>query len=388
MNTTMKKMMIALLAMLTMSISASAMSYEQARDQALFLTDKMAYELNLTEDQYEAAYEINLDYLLSIDNYDDLYGTYWERRNLDLSYVLLDWQYRSYLAATYFYRPLYWDAGYWHFGIYARYPHRTWFYFGRPAFYYSYHGGHAWHRNGGRSWYHGRTFGRDHRVARGSQGHGMRNGYDQGRYNDRRGNFERRQGGRGLERVNGNSRMQSGPAHRSGSFGGARGSQAERQHGTHGDRQVRPDSRQRSGSQMGTRSGSDTYQRSGSRGSFGNRPSSTRQSVGSGRTERQIQSSPRSGSSMNRGSGSYQAPTRTFTPSQRSSGSSSMSVPSHRSSSSFGGSSRSSAPSRSGSSFGGGSRSSGGSSFGGGSRGGGSHGGGSHGGGGHFGGRR
>ncbi len=86
----MKKMMIALLAMLTMSISASAMSYEQARDQALFLTDKMAYELNLTEDQYEAAYEINLDYLLSIDNYDDLYGTYWERRNLDLSYVLLD----------------------------------------------------------------------------------------------------------------------------------------------------------------------------------------------------------------------------------------------------------------------------------------------------------
>ena len=72
MNTTMKKMMIALLAMLTMSISASAMSYEQARDQALFLTDKMAYELNLTEDQYEAAYEINLDYLLSIDNYLDL----------------------------------------------------------------------------------------------------------------------------------------------------------------------------------------------------------------------------------------------------------------------------------------------------------------------------
>ena len=42
------------------------MSYEHARSQALFLTDKMAYELNLTEEQYEAAFEVNLDYLMSI----------------------------------------------------------------------------------------------------------------------------------------------------------------------------------------------------------------------------------------------------------------------------------------------------------------------------------
>ena len=83
-------MMITLTALLMMALSAKAMSYEQARDQALFLTDKMAYELNLTEDQYEAAYEINLDYLMGINDYNELYGTYWERRNLDLSYVLLD----------------------------------------------------------------------------------------------------------------------------------------------------------------------------------------------------------------------------------------------------------------------------------------------------------
>ena len=55
----MKKMFFALLTMLTFSISANAMSYEQARNEALFLTDKMAYELNLTDEQYEAAYEIN-----------------------------------------------------------------------------------------------------------------------------------------------------------------------------------------------------------------------------------------------------------------------------------------------------------------------------------------
>ena len=51
----MKKMMIALLGMLTIAASGKAMSYEQARNEALFLTDKMAYELNLTDEQYEAA---------------------------------------------------------------------------------------------------------------------------------------------------------------------------------------------------------------------------------------------------------------------------------------------------------------------------------------------
>ena len=44
----MKRMIIALVAMFMMTFTtASAMSYEQARQQALFLTDKMAYELNL-----------------------------------------------------------------------------------------------------------------------------------------------------------------------------------------------------------------------------------------------------------------------------------------------------------------------------------------------------
>ena len=51
----MKKMMMTLIAMLTIAISANAMSYEQARTEALFLTDKMAYELNLADEQYEAA---------------------------------------------------------------------------------------------------------------------------------------------------------------------------------------------------------------------------------------------------------------------------------------------------------------------------------------------
>lgn len=177
----MKRIIIALVAMFMMTFTtASAMSYEQARQQALFLTDKMAYELNLTEDQYEAAYEVNLDYLMSVDTYDDLYGAYWRQRNIDLSYILLDWQYRTYLNATYFYRPLYWHAGYWHFGIYARYPRRDFFYFGRPHFYVSYRGGHSWRVNGNRSWYHGKRFGGPH-----PGGHprvGMRDRFNRGDY--------------------------------------------------------------------------------------------------------------------------------------------------------------------------------------------------------------
>lgn len=177
----MKKFIIALVAMFTMTFTtASAMSYEQARQQALFLTDKMAYELNLTDDQYEAAYEVNLDYLMGINTYDDLYGVYWRQRNLDLSYILLDWQYRAFCDATYFYRPLYWDGGYWHFGIYARYPRRDNFFFGRPHFYVSYRGDHCWRVNGGRSWYHGRAYGRP--FAGGQPRMGMRDGFNRGDY--------------------------------------------------------------------------------------------------------------------------------------------------------------------------------------------------------------
>ena len=163
--------------LLTITLSASAMDYEQARQQALFLTDKMAYELNLTEEQYEAAFEVNLDYLMSINTQADLYGVYWTQRNLDLSYILLDWQYNAFVAASYFYRPLYWEAGYWHFGIYARYPYRDYLYFGRPHFYTVYRGGHSWRMNGGRSWYHGRSFGH-----RGHTGRGMRDGFARGDY--------------------------------------------------------------------------------------------------------------------------------------------------------------------------------------------------------------
>ncbi|WP_299271576.1 hypothetical protein [uncultured Prevotella sp.] len=198
------KRFISIMALLfTLTFTANAMSYEQARQQALFLTDKMAYELNLTDDQYEAAYEINLDYLMSVNTVDDLYGSYWRYRNLDLSYILLDWQYRAFCNAAYFYRPLYFSGGYWRFGIYARYPYRDYYYFHRPRVYVSYCGGHSWHSNHGRSWYHGR----DLRPKHTKNHFGMRDGFNRGDY------------GRGNRQSFGNRPAGTAPQNNNNSFG-------------------------------------------------------------------------------------------------------------------------------------------------------------------------
>ena len=372
----MKKLMMTLIAMVTMTVSAQAMSYEQAREQALFLTDKMAYELNLTEDQYEAAYEVNLDYLLGVESQADLYGEYWTRRNLDLSYILLDWQYSAFCAASYFYRPLYWDAGYWHFAIYARYPYRTYYYFGRPHFWYTYRGGHAWHRVGGRGYYHGRTFGRAHHTASGHRGFGLRNGFDRGDYRGRSGHIG---GNRGIDRRDNRSIERGG--NRGIERGGNRGIERRDNRSIErgGNRSI-----ERGGNRSIERGGNRSIDRGGNRSferrengnlnrgnSSYNHESSTRRTVGADRGV------SRSGSSMSRGSN---APSRSFGSSSSSrsfsSGSSapSRSFGSSSSGRSFGGGS--SAPSRS---FGGGSSRGGGSFSGGGHGGHGGHGGGGHG---------
>ena len=176
-------MMIALTMMLLTAATGKAMSYEQARNEALFLTDKMAYELNLTDEQYEAAYEINLDYLMGVTSRDDVMGVYWERRNLDLSYILLDWQWEAFRAATYFYRPLYWLDGFWHFAVYSRYPHRDYFYFGRPVFYATYRGAHAWHVVGGHGYYHSHRDHYRHAPAAGRSHFGMLDRWNRGDFN-------------------------------------------------------------------------------------------------------------------------------------------------------------------------------------------------------------
>ena len=167
----MRRNIFTLLAVFTFTLTANAMGYEEARNEALFLTDKMAYELGLNDMQREAVYEINLDYFLNVNGYADVEGAYWARRNADLRYVLADYQYRRFINASYFYRPLYWDRGVWRFHIYSRYSNRHHFYYGRPSAWHSYRGGHA---RGPRSHYAGRNF--HHTPAPGhNPGHGGRN---------------------------------------------------------------------------------------------------------------------------------------------------------------------------------------------------------------------
>ena len=133
--------MMILAMMMVMTISANAMSYNAAKNEALFLSDKMAYELNLTAAQYEAVYEINLDYLMSLNGHGDVFGIWWDRRNADLRYVLNSWQYDKYVALSHFYRPVAWKAGSWTFAVYSHY-NRGHFYNDRPTVFVTYKGGH------------------------------------------------------------------------------------------------------------------------------------------------------------------------------------------------------------------------------------------------------
>jgi len=132
------------------------MSYDEARQGALYLSDKMAYELGLNSAQYDAAYEINLDYLLNLSNSSNLYGNYWSRRNSDLRYVLSVYQYDRYMDVNYFYRPVYWYDNRLSYYVYNRYNNPSYYYYTYPKSYSSYRGG----RNRSEvSYYSKRSFG-------------------------------------------------------------------------------------------------------------------------------------------------------------------------------------------------------------------------------------
>jgi hypothetical protein len=138
----MKKFILSSVMMMAAWMGANAMSFSRAQAEALYLTDKMAYELNLNDQQYNDAYEINLDYFLNVDSPSDLYGSYYDYRVNDFRCILHDWQYSILLATDYFLRPLVWRAGGWFFPIYSYY-NRDYFYYGRPSVWVSYRGGHS-----------------------------------------------------------------------------------------------------------------------------------------------------------------------------------------------------------------------------------------------------
>lgn len=158
---------IFLAAMMSTALCSAAMSNSRVRKETRFLTDKMAYELNLNTEQYNDVYEINYDFISSIGNLMDdvMYGQEWalnryydnlDVRNDDLRWVLSSRQYSRFMQAAYFYRPVYVNGGNWSFRIYITYSNHNHFYFPRPYHYRTYCGGHYRSHYHNTSYYRGR----------------------------------------------------------------------------------------------------------------------------------------------------------------------------------------------------------------------------------------
>ena len=141
--------------MLAVSIpSMGAMSIRKMRENARFLTDRMAYELHLSQMQYDDVYEVNYDFINSVRYImDDVvrgygyavdrYYDYLDYRNEDLRWILSSSQYHLFMRVDYFYRPIYTTHNNWLFRIYDIYHDVKHFYFGKPRHYKTYSGGHS-----------------------------------------------------------------------------------------------------------------------------------------------------------------------------------------------------------------------------------------------------
>ncbi len=132
--------MFTLALMVTIVTSAAAMTFDEAREHALFLTDKMTYELGLSSIQANNVYEINLDYIISVAIHGERLSTCQSRRDADMRYVLSDYQYHIYKKTNYFYRPMSSSRNVWSFHVYKYYTDRNHMYSNRPKPYQDYKG--------------------------------------------------------------------------------------------------------------------------------------------------------------------------------------------------------------------------------------------------------
>lgn len=150
----MKRILFMLFAVImSTAVCHAAMSNSKVRKETRFLTDKMAYELNLNTAQYNDVYEINYDFISGVRYLmDDVlrgeewalnrYYDYLDIHNDDLRWVLSRRQYSRFMQAAYFFRPIYVSGGHWSFRIYVTYTNPNHFYYPRPYHYRTYCGGH------------------------------------------------------------------------------------------------------------------------------------------------------------------------------------------------------------------------------------------------------
>ena len=173
--------------------SCMAMSKSKIRKSARFLTDRMAYELDLTVQQYDDCYEINYDFIKATNyimddvvyGYRDAIYQYYQLldyRNEDMRYVLTYYQYNKFINSEYFYRPIYSTGTRWALRIYTIYSNHNFYFFDAPYHYKIYDGGHSRiHFSNG--FYNDRYRGLDHFTEHhhimGSQtfGHSLKNDF-------------------------------------------------------------------------------------------------------------------------------------------------------------------------------------------------------------------
>ena len=112
-----KRFFMGMMLALCLAAPAVASGLGDIRVNARFLTDRMAFELNLTQTQYNDLYEVNYDFFSGIDPYVsamarqeayalDAYYRYLDERNDDLRWVLSSAEYVRFMALEYFFRPV------------------------------------------------------------------------------------------------------------------------------------------------------------------------------------------------------------------------------------------------------------------------------------------
>lgn len=150
------KTMIATIALMVCTLTATAqpMSYAAMRNNARFLTDRMAYTLGLSSALLDDLYYINFDYICGVNDYlddvamgyryDDYMSVVYER-DYALQRLLTPGQWAILMTYDYFYRPISFVNRAWRFAIYAFDRRPNYFYYRTPRLYTSYRGGRFFH---------------------------------------------------------------------------------------------------------------------------------------------------------------------------------------------------------------------------------------------------
>lgn len=147
-----KTLLIGIMMLVSTAMVAQPMNYNAIRNNARFLTDRMAYTLGITNPMLiDDIYRINFDYIEGLNYYlDDIalgyrYDDYMDicaERDFALQMLLGDVMWHRLMAIDYYYRPIIFQNHRWHFGIYIHDHDRSFFHYSVPRYFADYRGGH------------------------------------------------------------------------------------------------------------------------------------------------------------------------------------------------------------------------------------------------------